>query len=134
MIKVSLSARGQRCPASENGRRSHFGIAGDGINSIIEALRSVRTLFAILRCGMTWRLGITGQGAIHLMNGLYDAAFDGAPVVALTAVDVSQSSRRPLPAKRGCCEADGAVDQTQRLNNIRVAARVGTRPEFGCDT
>jgi pyruvate dehydrogenase (quinone)/pyruvate decarboxylase len=29
-------------------------------------------------------LGTTGPGAIHLMNGLYDAAFDGAPVVAIT--------------------------------------------------
>ena len=28
----------------------------------------------------------TGPGAIHLMNGLYDAAFDGAPVVALTGL------------------------------------------------
>ena len=24
-------------------------------------------------------VGTTGPGAIHLMNGLYDAAFDGAP-------------------------------------------------------
>lgn len=28
--------------------------------------------------------GTTGPGAIHLLNGLYDACFDGAPVVALT--------------------------------------------------
>ena len=38
----------------------------------------------------TGRLGVcvgtTGPGAIHLMNGLYDAAFDGAPVVALTGL------------------------------------------------
>jgi thiamine pyrophosphate-dependent acetolactate synthase large subunit-like protein len=31
-------------------------------------------------------VGTTGPGAIHLMNGLYDAAFDGAPVVALTGL------------------------------------------------
>ena len=38
----------------------------------------------------TGRLGVcvgtTGPGAIHLMNGLYDAALDGAPVVALTGL------------------------------------------------
>src|ERR1700691_5629948 len=36
----------------------------------------------------TGRLGIcigtTGPGAIHLLNGLYDASFDGAPVLAIT--------------------------------------------------
>jgi pyruvate dehydrogenase (quinone)/pyruvate decarboxylase len=31
-------------------------------------------------------LGTTGPGAIHLMNGLYDAALDGAPVVAITGL------------------------------------------------
>jgi hypothetical protein len=34
------------------------------------------------------RLGVclatTGPGAVHLMNGLYDAALDGAPVLAIT--------------------------------------------------
>ena len=29
-------------------------------------------------------LGTTGPGAIHLMNGLYDAHLNGAPVVAIT--------------------------------------------------
>ena len=29
-------------------------------------------------------LGTTGPGAIHLMNGLYDAHYDGAPVLAIT--------------------------------------------------
>ena len=28
----------------------------------------------------------TTPGAIHLMNGLYEAALDGAPVVALTGL------------------------------------------------
>jgi pyruvate dehydrogenase (quinone) len=31
-------------------------------------------------------VGTTGPGAIHLINGLYDAAFDGAPVVPLTGL------------------------------------------------
>lgn len=81
-----------------------FGIVGDGINSIIEALRKRREQIryipvrheeaaAFMASGFakhTGRLGVcvgtTGPGAIHLMNGLYDAALDGAPVVALTGL------------------------------------------------
>jgi len=81
-----------------------FGIVGDGINSIIEALRKradrIRYIgvrheeaAAFMASGFakhTGRLGVcvgtTGPGAIHLLNGLYDAAFDGAPVVALTGL------------------------------------------------
>src|SRR3984885_3628162 len=81
-----------------------FGIVGDGINSIIEALRKRRDQIryvpvrheeaaAFMAAGFakhTGRLGLcvgtTGPGAIHLMNGLCDAALDGAPVVALTGL------------------------------------------------
>ncbi|MBV9859080.1 MAG: pyruvate oxidase [Alphaproteobacteria bacterium] len=79
-----------------------FGIVGDGINSIIEALRRRQDRIryigvrheeaaAFMASGFakhTGRLGVcvatTGPGAIHLLNGLYDACLDGAPVVALT--------------------------------------------------
>jgi pyruvate dehydrogenase (quinone) len=81
-----------------------FGIVGDGINSIIEALRKRRDRIryvgvrheeaaAFMASGFakhTGKLGVclgtTGPGAIHLLNGLYDAYFDGAPVVALTGL------------------------------------------------
>jgi pyruvate dehydrogenase (quinone) len=81
-----------------------FGIVGDGINSIIEALRrrqdKIRYIgvrheeaAAFMASGFakhTGRLGVclgtTGPGAIHLLNGLYDAALDGSPVVALTGL------------------------------------------------
>lgn len=81
-----------------------FGIVGDGINSVIEALRKRRDQIrfipvrheeaaAFMASGFakhTGRLGVcigtTGPGAIHLMNGLYDAALDGAPVVAVTGL------------------------------------------------
>jgi pyruvate dehydrogenase (quinone) len=81
-----------------------FGIVGDGINTIIEALRKQQDRIryipvrheeaaAFMASGFakhTGRLGVcigtTGPGAIHLMNGLYDAALDGAPVVALTGL------------------------------------------------
>ena len=81
-----------------------FGLPGDGINGIIEALRTrkERVRFvqvrheeaaAFMACGyakLTGRLGCclatSGPGGIHLLNGLYDAKLDGAPVVALTGM------------------------------------------------
>jgi pyruvate dehydrogenase (quinone) len=79
-----------------------FGIVGDGINSIIEALRKrqneIRFIAvrheeaaAFMACGYakhTGKLGVclatTGPGAVHLLNGLYDAKMDSAPVLAIT--------------------------------------------------
>src|SRR5246127_769244 len=79
-----------------------FGLPGDGINGIMEALRTRKEKIrfvqvrheeaaAFMACGyakFTGRLGVclatSGPGAIHLLNGLYDAKMDGAPVLALT--------------------------------------------------
>jgi pyruvate dehydrogenase (quinone) len=79
-----------------------FGLPGDGINGIMEALRTHQDSIsfvqvrheeaaAFMACGYakyTRRLGVclatSGPGAIHLLNGLYDAKMDGAPVLALT--------------------------------------------------
>ncbi len=79
-------------------------MVGDGINSIIEALRTRQDRIryigvrheeaaAFMASGYakhTGRLGVclatTGPGAIHLMNGLYDARGDGAPVLAITGL------------------------------------------------
>src|ERR1041385_7530008 len=81
-----------------------FGIPGDGINGIMEALRTrqekVRFIqvrheeaAAFMACGyakFTGRLGVclatSGPGGIHLLNGLYDAKLDGAPVLAITGL------------------------------------------------
>src|SRR4051812_42536424 len=81
-----------------------FGIPGDGINGIIEALRKRRDRIrfvhvrheeaaAFAACGYakyTGQLGVclatSGPGGIHLLNGLYDAKFDGAPVLAITGL------------------------------------------------
>jgi pyruvate dehydrogenase (quinone) len=79
-----------------------FGLPGDGINGIMEALRArqdkVRFIqarheeaAALMACGYakyTGKLGIclatSGPGGIHLLNGLYDAKLDGQPVLAIT--------------------------------------------------
>jgi pyruvate dehydrogenase (quinone) len=81
-----------------------FGLPGDGINGVIEALRERREKIrfvqvrheeaaAFMACAYakyTGRLGVclatSGPGGIHLLNGLYDAKFDGAPVLAITGL------------------------------------------------
>jgi pyruvate dehydrogenase (quinone) len=81
-----------------------FGLPGDGINGLMEALRlrqdkiqfiQVRheEAAAFMACGYakyTSKLGVclatSGPGGIHLLNGLYDAKLDGQPVLALTGL------------------------------------------------
>ncbi|WP_340316478.1 thiamine pyrophosphate-binding protein [Rhizorhabdus argentea] len=79
-----------------------FGMPGDGINGIMEAIRTragqirfiqVRheesaAFAAAAHAKFTGRLGCclatTGPGGVHLLNGLYDAKLDRAPVIAIT--------------------------------------------------
>jgi len=82
--------------------RRIYGYPGDGINGVIGALDRARDKIdfieprheeagAFMACGhakFTGEVGVclatSGPGAIHLLNGLYDAKMDGAPVLALT--------------------------------------------------
>ncbi|HEY6884320.1 MAG TPA: thiamine pyrophosphate-dependent enzyme [Nitrososphaeraceae archaeon] len=79
-----------------------FGLPGDGINGFMEALRTrqdkIRFVLvrheesaAFMACAYskyTGKLGAcvatSGPGAIHLLNGLYDAKSDSTPVIAIT--------------------------------------------------
>src|SRR5919202_263945 len=79
-----------------------FGFPGDGINGIMEALRTrqdkirfiqvrheeAAAFAAVGYAKYTGRLGVclatSGPGGIHLLNGLYDAKCDGQPVLAIT--------------------------------------------------
>jgi pyruvate dehydrogenase (quinone)/pyruvate oxidase len=81
-----------------------FGLPGDGINGIMEALRKrqdkVRFIHvrheeaaAFMACAYAkymGRLGVclatSGPGGIHLLNGLYDAKLDAQPVLAITGL------------------------------------------------
>ncbi|MET9297099.1 thiamine pyrophosphate-dependent enzyme [Streptomyces sp. NPDC003077] len=81
-----------------------FGLPGDGINGIMEGLRrhrdKIRFLLvrheeaaAFMATGYakaTGKLGVclstSGPGAIHLLNGLYDAKLDHTPVLAITGM------------------------------------------------
>ena len=85
---------------AEAGVKHIFGIPGDAINDLVEAIRTqdkitfiqVRheeagAFAASAQAKLTGRLavcvGTAGPGAIHLLNGLYDAKLDHAPVLAM---------------------------------------------------
>ena len=81
-----------------------FGLPGDGINGLMEALRTHQEQIrfvqvrheesaAFMACAYakyTGKLGVclatSGPGGIHLLNGLYDAKLDGQPVLAITGM------------------------------------------------
>ncbi len=87
-----------------------YGFPGDGINGILGALDRAsdkmdfiqvahEEMAAFMACGhakFTGEVGVclatSGPGAIHLLNGLYDAQMDHAPVVAI----VGQQGRAAL--------------------------------------
>ncbi len=95
---------------SQWGVKRIFGFPGDGINGLMGALNRSDNLFefvqvrheemaAFMACAhakFTGEVGVcmatSGPGAIHLLNGLYDARMDHAPVVAI----VGQQARAAL--------------------------------------
>jgi pyruvate dehydrogenase (quinone) len=125
-----------------------FGMAGDGINGVVEAMRtrqdrirfvSVRheesaAFMATAHAKWTGRLGCclatTGPGGLHLLTGLYDAKMDGAPVVALTGLpyrDISETfTQQDVPLDR--VFADVAVYTTR----IMGAAHAETATTLAC--
>lgn len=108
---------------AEWGTRHVFGYAGDGINGILGAfnrdahgLKFVQArheeMAAFMACAyakFTGRTGVclatSGPGAIHLLNGLYDAKMDHQPVVAI----VGQTARTAI---------GGAYQQEVDLQNL----------------
>src|SRR5215831_6691167 len=91
------------------GVQTIYGYPGDGINGMMGALERAGTIdflqvrheesAAFMACAhakWTGEVGVciatSGPGAIHLLNGLYDAMMDHQPVVAI----VGQSARTAL--------------------------------------
>ena len=90
-----------------------FGYPGDGINAFLGAFDRAKgdpefiqvrheEMAAFMACGhakFTGQIGVciatSGPGAIHLLNGLYDAKLDHAPVLAI----VGQQKRMSLGAE-----------------------------------
>ncbi|MBV8276977.1 MAG: thiamine pyrophosphate-requiring protein, partial [Verrucomicrobia bacterium] len=95
---------------NEWGIRRIYGYPGDGINGIIGAINRANDavqyiqvrheeMAAFMACahakftgGVGVCLATSGPGAIHLLNGLYDAKLDHQPVVAI----VGQQARASL--------------------------------------
>src|SRR6266498_744441 len=92
------------------GVRRIYGYPGDGINAIMGALNEADESFsfvqtrheemaAFMACAhakFTGEVGVclatSGPGAIHLLNGLYDAKMDHQPVLA----NIGKSSRTAI--------------------------------------
>ena len=94
----------------DNGIHRVFGYPGDGINGLVGALdrahndpefvqvrhEEMAAFMAAAHAKFTGEVGVclatSGPGAIHLLNGLYDARLDHQPVVAI----VGQQARAAL--------------------------------------
>src|SRR5438094_873834 len=104
---------------NEWGLKRIYGYPGDGINGIMGALdrangaveyvqvrhEEMAAFMACAHAKFTGEVGIclatSGPGAIHLLNGLYDAKMDHAPVVAIVgqqarAASVAITSKRSI--------------------------------------
>ena len=139
-----------------------FGLPGDGINGIMEALRTRQDRISLHPGAARGGRGVhgvrlrqvhrparrlprhSGPGAIHLLNGLYDAKMDGAPVLAITGqtyhdligtryqqeVDLlslfkdvarlqpADPGRRPRARARRCRLPRGAVAARRRAHHL----------------
>lgn len=102
MAQIASEALAQRL--IDWGVDTVFGLPGDGINGIMEGLRrhkdkirfvlvhheEAAAFMATAHAKATGKIGVclatSGPGGIHLLNGLYDAKLDHAPVLAITGM------------------------------------------------
>jgi pyruvate dehydrogenase (quinone) len=102
MAKIAAESLVERL--SDWGVDTVFGLPGDGINGIMEGLRrnaekirfvlvhheEAAAFMATAYAKQTGRIGVclatSGPGGLHLLNGLYDAKLDHAPVLAITGM------------------------------------------------
>src|SRR5919205_765548 len=112
---------------SEWGVKRIFGYPGDGINGLIGALARAtdklefvqarhEEMAAFMACAhakFTGELGVclatSGPGAIHLLNGLYDAKLDHQPVLAIVG-------QQAMPALGGSYQQE--VDLTTLFKDV----------------
>jgi pyruvate dehydrogenase (quinone)/pyruvate oxidase len=126
-----------------------FGLPGDGINGVMESLRTrqdqIRFIHvrheetaALAACAygkFTGRpsacLSTAAPGAIHLMNGLYDARIDQSPVVAITGMtyhDVIgthylQDINHDYALNDACVYSQRIMGEAHVLNVVDMAVR-----------
>jgi pyruvate dehydrogenase (quinone) len=132
-----------------------FGLPGDGINGVMEALRTHHEQMrfvhvrheetaALAACAygkFTGRpaacLSTAAPGAVHLMNGLYDARIDQAPVVAITGMtyhDVIgthylQDINHDFALNDACVYSQRIMGEAHVMNVVDMAVRsaIGAR-------
>jgi pyruvate dehydrogenase (quinone)/pyruvate oxidase len=115
-----------------------FGLPGDGINGFMEALRQRKDQikFVLVRheesaafmatayAKYTGKLGAcvatSGPGAIHLLNGLYDAKMDNTPVIAITGSTYSDLMNSDYQQD---------VNLTRLFSDVSVYNAIINRPE-----
>ena len=120
---------------AEWGVKRIYGYPGDGINGLLGALprRRARCEFvqtrheelasfaACAHAKFTGEVGVcmatSGPGAIHLLNGLYDAKLDHQPVVAI----VGQQARTSLGATTSRRSTSTRSTRTSRASSCRSA-------------
>src|SRR5919198_70139 len=126
-----------------------FGLPGDGINGFMEALRKregevrfvhvrheeTAALAAVGYAKFTGRLGVclstAAPGAVHLLNGLYDAAVDQAPVLAITGMTYHdligthylQDINHDALFEHVCGYSQRIMGSTQAVNVVDLACR-----------
>ena len=127
-----------------------FGYPGDGINGFLGALdraggdpeliqvrhEEMSAFMACAHAKLTGELGVclatSGPGAVHLLNGLYDAKLDGAPVLALVGqqrrislgASYHQEIDLPLLLSDACEYVQTCVEPGQARHLVDRAVRV----------
>jgi pyruvate dehydrogenase (quinone) len=129
------------------GVRRVYGVAGDSLNPIVDAIRRARGIewvhvhneeagafAACAEAQLTGRLavcaGSSGPGNTHLVQGLYDATRSGAPVLALASHIPSDQvgssyfqETHPASLFADCsiwCETLGGANQMPRMLRIAI--------------
>ena len=135
---ITLS-RGSRAGAF----RTIFGYPGDGINGILAALDRAKNeirfiqarheeMAAFMACAhakFTGEVGVclatSGPGAIHLLNGLYDAKMDHQPVVAIVGQRRAPRSAATTSRKSICCRCSrtSRSEYVQTVDGARRRSR-----------
>jgi thiamine pyrophosphate-dependent acetolactate synthase large subunit-like protein len=126
-----------------------FGINGDQVNGFFEALRThcdqmrfihVRheenaALAAVGYAKFTGRpaacVATAGPGAVHLLNGIYDAHIDGVPLVAISGMSyhdvigahLIQDMDSPLLFKEACVFSERVMGPAHAVNVCDIAVR-----------
>jgi pyruvate dehydrogenase (quinone) len=121
-----------------------YGYPGDGINGVFAALRKAgdkprfiqarhEEMAAFMACAhakFTGQVGVCiatgGPGAIHLLNGLYDAKMDHAPVVAIVgqSATTAQGSDYQQEVDLANLFKDVAKEYCQQVNSPAAARHV----------